>query len=98
MYEKESNTGHKVVWKPEHTDLAEQAIEKHKGKGVPENVTLPDEANVPVDSDTARSIGYTYKRLVLDRYIRAALDEGDEEIAEELKEEYQEHTGEEWEE
>lgn len=96
MYERES-CGRSVVWGPEHHDLAEQAMEEHKGQGVPEHVTLPDDANVPVDADTAASIRHTYRRLVLDRDIRAALDEEDEELAEELKKEYQKHTGEEWE-
>lgn len=96
MYEKTSKSGHKVVWEPEHEDLAEQAIEEYKGKGVPENVTLPDEANVPVDDETADSIRHRYRALVLDKDIKAALDNGNDTLAEELKEEYQGHTGEEW--
>jgi len=98
MYERESRQGITVSWHPDDEKLAEQAIEEHKGQGVPEDVTLPDDASVPVDADTARSIRHTYKTLVLDRDIRAALDEGDDELAEELKEEYQGHTGEEWQE
>ena len=96
MYERESSSGHKVQWNPKHSDLAKQAIEKHKGKGVPKNVTISNDANVSVEADTAASIRHTYKALVIDRDIRAALDEGDGEIVEELKEKYQEHTGEEW--
>lgn len=98
MYKKMSNSGHTIKWNPQHTDLAEQAIEEYKGQGVPENVTLPDDAPVPVDGDTAKSIRHTYKTLVLDKDIRAALDEGDETLAEEFKEKYENHTGEEWEE
>lgn len=98
MYERKANDGHTVEWKPERQDLAEQAMEEHKGKGVPENVTLPGEANVPVDADTARSIIHTYRRLVLDRDIREAFDAEEEERAEELKEAYLNHTGEEWQE
>jgi len=98
MYERKSSSGHVVEWNPEHSGLAEQAIEEQKGQGVPESVTLPDDASVPVDADTASAIRHTYRRLVLDRNIRAALDGEDEELAEELKEEYHEHTGEEWQE
>ena len=94
MYKRESKTGYTVMWSPEHEDLAKQAIEKHKGQGVPENVAFPDGANVPVDADTAASIRHTYRRLVLDRGIRAAHDKEDER----LKEEYQKHTGKEWQE
>jgi len=109
MYIKSSQSGQKVVWKPKNQKLAEQAMEEHKGQGVPEHVTLPDDASVPVGADTARAIRHTYRTLVLDRDIRAALDAAedaeDEETeeehlaeAEELQERYKDHTGEEWEE
>lgn len=83
MYKRNTNSGHDVVWNPEHTDLAEQAMkEMQEEGGVPLHVTLPEDANVPLESDVAAQVKERYKYLVreqdLDEAIRAALDAQEE--------------------
>ena len=90
MYEKTSNSGHKVVWNPENDDLAVRAMELTPDTGVPTHVNLPDEANVPVEADVARNVKRTYRWL---EYVaehdgeESALDYDDRE---ELRERYEE--------
>ena len=64
MYEKESNSGHKVVWKPDNEEAAKQAMED-EGL-VPDNVELPEDANVPLDPGEARRVRERYAELTED--------------------------------
>jgi hypothetical protein len=62
MYEREQN-GYTVEWEPSNQTRAEQAMEDVSGTGVPDTHTLPDEANVPLESSVARDVSARYREL-----------------------------------
>lgn len=75
MYERETETGQKVVWGPDDQNAAKQAMADVPGTGVPDQVTLPEEANVPLDGDTAQQVRDRYRELVAWN-IAITLDDG----------------------
>ena len=62
MYERESKSGHTVVWEPSDDQAAVQAMQDTPG--IPDNVSLPDEANVPLEAGTAEEVRQRYAELV----------------------------------
>ena len=63
MYERTTHNGHTVVWTPDNDGLATKAMELTPETGVPEHFVLPDEANVPVETDVARNVKRTFRWL-----------------------------------
>ncbi|OIB56595.1 hypothetical protein [Natrialba sp. SSL1] len=63
MYDRESNAGQKVEWNPSDGDIALQAMHLTPETGVPEHFELPEDANVPVETDVARRVRECYHWL-----------------------------------
>lgn len=75
MYERENEDGVKITFNPRLPARAEQAMKDVQGTGVPDTHTLPDDANVPLDEDTARKVHERYVELAT-RFMRLTLDDG----------------------
>lgn len=62
MYERSTASGHLVTW-TESGQLAELAMELVPDTGVPAHVSLPDDANVPVEADVAAQVRDVHRML-----------------------------------